>query len=851
LQTHCTKEAGTYWLCRPEGSDEIQLFCLDDADNRQRSALSQPVGLLCFKIARRLQMQDREACAAGGSCKHRQRTARLFCNAISVVDERLHPNVVALSHEGLADAMVGAEWAVPHAHAPQQDMFHGATSASEPEREAEFYVDENGDLQEAKPPAGDFEDDDTARPTVGDTAQWGMSYSLADLENAESHYIEAAAVRGLAMTADEATTRPCSPLEWQFGKGGGKGDEEDSRRESLALVSRRLRCKAAKCAIAISIRLLRKGAVADALIKAVNAFERCVSGQSRAEQEVVSEAMEVWADVHVALAALTRDQVLKVRSDVHDIQEQERFLSSGEFGMCDEPMRGTQQPQHPTPLSHPLSADVEDNCNHAIRCLIRSLHVCNASCRRADLTNKLASVYSQLGAHYITMGRFTRAHQHYQQGTQLFQSIGDDQSAAALTFNLGRLFAARAHAAPMSPGLTPEQLADLLKARSHVLQAHQVLEALVRTLPPHCRARAHKALKDLVAQVQEELADIDMALSVGKLHAVSGANGGSVGWAGKAGSCVVIGGARAGGGGGLGAEEDVGVEEESADRGLQRALSTYECLALPQAAAAHVHLALFMSRVEGEAALLAGGGVGSSGACAGSRVALSSEDKAATQRAIKTWRQRSERHLEQAAALARTLGEKVRVQCIKAEFAAKRGTVGGIEAALQSLLHLPLHPHKPRPVVSSSHPHASESGAGCATAAHFGEASAGLAAATAGSFARWAPFDGGWGANAQQVGAHAGASASACHADGTCDEDLIWLGAQKQTMDLLMLLIRLHSARKGAAQHADRCKALFRSALSLSQQHSGKRFLQLLAEQHANDADGPAVSSRTGMEEDA
>jgi len=51
--------------------------------------------------------------------------------------------------------------------------------------------------------------------------------------------------------------------------------------------------------------------------------------------------------------------------------------------------------------------------------------------RRTDITQKLASVYTQLGAHYITMGRFTRAHQHYQQGTQLFQSIGDEQSAGA------------------------------------------------------------------------------------------------------------------------------------------------------------------------------------------------------------------------------------------------------------------------------------------------------------------------------------------------------------------------------------------------------------------------------------
>ena len=122
-----------------------------------------------------------------------------------------------------------------------------------------------------------------------------------------------------------------------------------------------------------------------------------------------------------------------------------------------------------TPLSHPLSPDLEDNCNHAIRYIIRSLQCCNASGRRDDLTTKLASVYSNLGAHYTTMGRFTRAHQHYLQGTQLFQSIGDAQSAATLTFKLGCLFATRAHAAPMAAGLEPEQLSDLLKAHGVII----------------------------------------------------------------------------------------------------------------------------------------------------------------------------------------------------------------------------------------------------------------------------------------------------------------------------------------------------------------------------------------------
>jgi len=141
LQQHCTKDAGTYWLCRSAGSDEIQLFCLDDADNSHHSALSQPVGLLCFKIARRLQLQDREACAAGGSCKQRQRTARLYCNAIAVLDPDVHPNVLSLSHEGLADAMVGAEWAAPKAGAAR------GLDSPDDSGDAEFYVDENGDLQ--------------------------------------------------------------------------------------------------------------------------------------------------------------------------------------------------------------------------------------------------------------------------------------------------------------------------------------------------------------------------------------------------------------------------------------------------------------------------------------------------------------------------------------------------------------------------------------------------------------------------------------------------------------------------------------------------------------------------------
>ena len=122
--------------------------------------------------------------------------------------------------------------------------------------------------------------------------------------------------------------RPPRPRGWQgqreqdgagLGGVGGSGVRVDEE-VMLANTSRRLRCKAAKCAIAIGIRLVRKGAVAEGLIKAVNAYDRCAGGQSREEQEVVSEAMELWADVHVAVAALSREQVLKLQSDIRLIQ---------------------------------------------------------------------------------------------------------------------------------------------------------------------------------------------------------------------------------------------------------------------------------------------------------------------------------------------------------------------------------------------------------------------------------------------------------------------------------------------------------------------------------------------------
>lgn len=126
----------------------------------------------------------------------------------------------------------------------------------------------------------------------------------------------------------------------------------------------RLKCKAAKCDVAIAIRMLRKGTVSAGLVHSVRAMEEA-SGSSREQQELASEAMEVWADSHTALSKLTPTEVARVQGLLDEMLEEERVLSSGFAG---EGFEGGPRAAAPlTPLSHKLSADVEDNSNHAIR----------------------------------------------------------------------------------------------------------------------------------------------------------------------------------------------------------------------------------------------------------------------------------------------------------------------------------------------------------------------------------------------------------------------------------------------------------------------------------------------------
>jgi hypothetical protein len=110
--------------------------------------------------------------------KHRQRCGRLYSNVVSTLDERQHPLVVSVSHEGIGDAMVGTEWG--------EEKARGTDDT--------FYVDQHGDLVEVEAGGGEEGLDEGgeggAKASVGDTATWGTAYSLGDLEVAMRHYLD-------------------------------------------------------------------------------------------------------------------------------------------------------------------------------------------------------------------------------------------------------------------------------------------------------------------------------------------------------------------------------------------------------------------------------------------------------------------------------------------------------------------------------------------------------------------------------------------------------------------------------------------------------------------------------------
>lgn len=178
--------------------------------------------------------------------------------------------------------------------------------------------------------------------------------------------------------------------------------------------------------------------------------------------------------------------------------------------------------------------------------------------------SKLAGVYTQLGRHYTHTGRFTRAHQHYRQGIQLFESIGDKRASATLAFRLAQLFTTRARACGVRAGLSAEQWGDLSKAMPLLEGALTDLEA---ALGMGGGAKHIKALSELIREVGVELGDAYVGTGIGLMHASVAEGGGPAG-------------------------------RGRAEENLRKGLETYERGGLAGGCCAHLYLASLFSQAE-------------------------------------------------------------------------------------------------------------------------------------------------------------------------------------------------------------------------------------------------------------
>ncbi len=188
------------------------------------------------------------------------------------------------------------------------------------------------------------------------------------------------------------------------------------------------------------------------------------------------------------------------------------------------------------------------------------------------------------------------------------------------------------------------------------------------------------------------------------------------------------------------------------------------------------------------------------------------------------------------------LYEQVRVRCLCAEVALRRGGIHHLENALAALLALAAEAPRPAPPTSGA-------------VWLCGEEEV---------LTRWAPFDGGWAggrccplidpAPALRPSSdpdHSAAPAQACR-DGT-GEEVVWEAAERAVGTLLRELVRSHVAQRNV--QGDRYKALYRVALSGHVQSPPlrqRRLFAALAELHAQlphrAREGPGVVREDGQE---
>ena len=151
-----------------------------------------------------------------------------------------------------------------------------------------------------------------------------------------------------------------------------------------------------------------------------------------------------------------------------------------------------------------ICIDFESNYNLAIKRFLRSLPFVRSDGAHARIVSKLGSVYHLLGIHYIESGRFTKALQHFKQGSSalggIFRRASDWLSMARTQAGIADALYERLRLRPADSQLSPD----------HERDYEQAVDAYTHALDTLAQASSGcAAVAALVRRVQ---------LSLGRAH---------------------------------------------------------------------------------------------------------------------------------------------------------------------------------------------------------------------------------------------------------------------------------------------------------------------------------------------
>jgi tetratricopeptide (TPR) repeat protein len=108
LQSHCTQEAGTYWLYKDNGDDVLRLYNISNYRRQPKSSSSEstkkerpfalPVGMMCYTLANKILQNNKSSDA-------RTRARALLDKCVEVLDETKYPSIWASAQEKIADTI--------------------------------------------------------------------------------------------------------------------------------------------------------------------------------------------------------------------------------------------------------------------------------------------------------------------------------------------------------------------------------------------------------------------------------------------------------------------------------------------------------------------------------------------------------------------------------------------------------------------------------------------------------------------------------------------------------------------------------------------------------------------------